>query len=255
MARRTRPSSRPRSTTVKEEVVPSRTTSSARRSACSPSPTPTKLEPAGLGERAQRLGAGVVDAGDQEAVGVDGGHELGEGGAVGLLGAPGVEVVGPDVGDDRGVRAVDQEGAVALVGLGDEEVAGPGVGVAAGRRQHPADGVRRVGAAGEQGDGEQRGGGGLAVRAGHGQHPAVGHHRGEPGRARQQPQPAAARLEHLGVVLAGGGGDHDGVAGPEVAEVGGVVAEVAGDAELAQRGQERGVLVVAAGDRRRRGRP
>ena len=36
--------------------------------------------------------------------------------------------------------------------------------------------------------------------------------------------------------------------GVGVADVGGVVAEVAGDAELAQRGQERGVVVVAAGD-------
>ena len=35
-------------------------------------------------------------------------------------------MVGGDVRDDRGVRAVDEEGAVALVGLGHEEVAGAG---------------------------------------------------------------------------------------------------------------------------------
>ena len=125
-------------------------------------------------------GAGVVDAADQEAalVGrVDPVQELHERRAVGLLGAPVVEVVGLDVGDHRGVRAVDEERAVALVGLGDEEVAGPLLGVATGRGEVAADGVRRVRAGGLQGHREQRGGRGLAVRAGDGEHAASGHHR------------------------------------------------------------------------------
>ncbi len=156
--------------------------------------------------------------------------------AVGLLGPPDVEVVGLDVGDDGGVRRVDEEGAVALVGLGDEQVAAPEVGVAPGRAEHPADGVRRVDAAGEQGDGQQRGGRGLAVRAGDGHHPAVEHHRLQAGRARQHQQSAALGLEDLRVVLARRGGDDHGVG---VAEVRGGVPEEAGHAELPQGREER----------------
>ena len=82
--------------------------------------------------------------------------------------------------------------------------------------------------------------------AGHGDHAAPGHRRLQPGRAGQDPQAAGPSLEHLGVVVVGGGGDHEGVG---VADVLGVVPEVDGHAELAQRRQERRVLVVAAGDR------
>ena len=110
-------------------------------------------------------GAVVVDAADEEPVGVDRVGELVERRGVGLVGPPVVEVVGLDVGDDRGVRPVDQEGAVALVGLGDEQVARALGGVDAGRGEVAADGVRRVGARGLERDGEQRGGRGLAVGA------------------------------------------------------------------------------------------
>ena len=55
----------------------------------------------GLGHGPQRGRPRVVDAGDEEPVAVDATDELGERGAVGLLGAPLVEVVGGDVGDDR----------------------------------------------------------------------------------------------------------------------------------------------------------
>ena len=111
------------------------------------SPTRDDREPAARGLRGQVGGAVVVDAADQEPVGVDPVEEVGEGRAVGLLGPPVVEVVGLDVGDDRGVRRVDEEGAVALVGLGDEQVAAAVVGVARRSRSSiAADGVRRVGA-------------------------------------------------------------------------------------------------------------
>ena len=109
--------------------------------------------PAGPGSRAplgQRARAGIVDAADQEPAGSTAVGELVERRGVGLLGAPEVEVVGLDVGHDRGVRPVDEEGAVALVGLGDEQVAAPRVGVAPGRGEHAADGVRRVGAGSQQ---------------------------------------------------------------------------------------------------------
>ena len=56
----------------------------------------------------------------------------------------------------------------------------------------------------------------------------------------------------LGVVLARRGRHDDRVG---VTEVGGVVAEVAGHAELAQRREEGRVVVVAAGDRDARAGP
>ena len=102
------------------------------------------LEAGRAGGRRERAGPRVVGAADQEAVAVDRVGELVEGRVVGLLGAPVVEVVGLDVGDDRGVRAVDEEGAVGLVGLGDEQVVGARVGVAAGGGEHSPDGVRRI---------------------------------------------------------------------------------------------------------------
>ena len=71
------------------------------------------------------------------------------------------------------------------------------------------------------------------------------HHRPQPGRPRQDPQPPAPALEHLGVVVARRRGDDERVG---VADVLGRVAEVARHAELAQAGQERRVVVVAAGD-------
>jgi hypothetical protein len=79
-----------------------------------------------------------------------------------------VEVVGLDVGDDRGVRAVGQERAVALVGLDDEQVAAAVVGVAGRLVEVAADGERRVDAAVLRRDGEHRGRRGLAVGAGDG---------------------------------------------------------------------------------------
>ena len=203
---------------------------------------------AGLGHGLQRGRPRVVDAGDEEAVTVDAADELGERGAVGLLGAPLVEVVGGHVGDDRCERGVDEERPVALVGLGHEERPRTGVGVAAGGGEQAADGVRRLRVAGEQRAGEQGGRGGLAVRAGDGDHPAAGHRGGQAGRARQEPQPASAGLGHLRVVLAGRRGHHDRVAGPEVAEVLGGVAAVDRHAELAQAGEEGGVRVVGPGD-------
>ena len=102
-------------------------------------PHPDDLEAAGPRDLGQRCGSGVVEAEHQEAGGVDPGHEVLEGRAVGLLGAPDVEVVGLDVGHHRGVRRVDQEGAVALVGLGDEDLARPLRGVGAGGGEVAAD--------------------------------------------------------------------------------------------------------------------
>ena len=138
------------------------------------------------------VGARVVGAHDEEARRVETRSSEGvEGGAVGLLGAVVVEVVGLDVGDQRGVRRVDEEGAVALVGLGDEQLAAAVVGVGAGLVELAADGEGRVGAAVLQRHGQQRGGGGLAVRAGDRDDRAALHHRLERGRSRQQPQPAS----------------------------------------------------------------
>ena len=154
-------------------------------------------------------------------------------------------MVGLHVGDQGGVRRVDEEGAVALVGLGHEQLAAAVVGVGAGLVQVAADGEGRVGAAVLQRDGQQRGGGGLAVGAGDGDHDAALHHRLQGGRARQQAQPAPGRLDDLGVVLAHGGGDDDGVG---VAEVGRGVADVAGGAQGAQRLEGARLLGVAAGD-------
>ncbi len=187
----------------------------------------------------------VVDAADQEAVAVDRRGEVLEAPAVGLLGPPHVEVVGRDVGDHGGVRAVDQEGAVTLVGLRHEEVAGTELRVVAGGGEHPTDGVRRVGAGSDQGRGEQRGRGRLAVGAGHRDDAGPGHHRPQAGGARQDPQAPAPALDHLGVVVARGSRDDERVG---VADMVGGVAQVAGHAELAQPGQERRVVVVAAGD-------
>ena len=164
---------------------------------------------------------------------------------VGLLGAPHVEVVGVDGRDHGGVRRVDEERAVALVRLGDEQVAGALLGVAAGLGEVTADGVRRVGVGREQRDGEQRGRGGLAVRARDGDHPPALHQRLERGRARQQPEPAPHRLDHLGVVLAYGRGDDDAVGVPHLR---GVLPDVDARTEGAQRRQHRSVLGVGAGD-------
>ena len=161
-----------------------------------------------LGERG---GTRVVDDADQEAVGVEGVGELVEGRDVRLLGPPVVEVVGLDVGHDRGVRRVVQERAVALVGLGDEQLAGARGRVDAGRGQVAADGVRRVRAGRLQRDREQRGRRRLAVGAGDGDHPTVGHHRGQRRRPGQHPQTLPLRLDVLGVVLTHRRRDDDGV--------------------------------------------
>ena len=108
---------------------------------------------------------------------------------------------------------VDEERAVALVGLGDEQVAAAVVRRwRRSRSRSPPIGVRRVGAAAQQRDGQQRGGRGLAVGAGDGDArggPAITD--AERGRARQQPQARGAGLDDLGVVLADRGRDDDGV--------------------------------------------
>ena len=194
--------------------------------------TVTTRRPAARCRSASAAAPGSSTTQTRKPVGVEGVGELVEGRDVRLLGPPVVEVVGLDVGDDRGVRRVVQERAVALVGLGDEQVAGAGGRVDAGRRQVATDGVRRVRAGRLQRDRQQRGRGRLAVGAGDGDHPPVGHHRGECGRARQHPQALAHGLDVLGVVLAHGGGHDERV---DVVHLVGGVAEVDGRAEVAQR--------------------
>ena len=188
------------STTMKVEVEPRKRRSSARTSESALSPTRTTTRPALDRRTAQVVGPGVVGADDEEPVGRDPVDEGVEGGAVGLGGAVVVEVVGLDVGDQCGVRRVDEEGPVALVGLGDEQLAAAVVGVGAGLVEVAADGEGRVGAAVLEGDGQQRGRGGLAVGAGDRDDDAALHHRLERRRARHQPQPALGRGHHLGVV-------------------------------------------------------
>ncbi len=104
-------------------MEPAKTRPSARRSASGDSPTPTAVIPR---SRAWRTRSAAPSSSTQTTRNPSGeirSRKSVEGGVVGLLRAPVVEVVGLDVGDDRGVRRVDQERAVALVGLGDEQVA------------------------------------------------------------------------------------------------------------------------------------
>ncbi len=117
--------------------------------------------------------------------------------------------------------------------------------VGAGLVELAADRERRVRGAVLQRDREQRGGGGLAVRAGDGDDLAAAHHRLERGGPRQQPQPQPLRLDHLGVVVPDGGGDHEGV---DVADLVGRVADVAARPERTQRLEGAGLLGVAAAD-------
>ena len=119
-----------------------------------------------------------------------------ERGPVGLLGAPVVEVVGLDVGDDRGVRPVvagrRRRSRRPRRRTGRRRRRRR----CAGRGEVATDGVRRVGAGRLQRDREQRGRRGLAVGAGHGEHPAAGHHRGE---RRRSGAASAARRRRLDV--------------------------------------------------------
>ena len=72
-----------------------------------------------------------------------------------------------------------------------------------------------------------------------------GHHRGQRRRPGQQPQPLAPGLDYSGLSSRDGRGDDQGV---DVADLLGVVAEVAPCAELAQGRQGRRVVAVAAAD-------
>ena len=78
------------------------------------------LDTLGRGSGSQPAGAGVVGAGDQEALRVKGFGKSDEGSLDRCLVGVVVEVVRLDVGDDGGERRQQQERAVALVGLGDE---------------------------------------------------------------------------------------------------------------------------------------
>src|SRR5690242_21525870 len=53
--------------------------------------------------------------------------------------SPDVQVVGLDVGDQCGVRRVDEEGSVALVRLGDEELARAVAGVVTRSEEHTSE--------------------------------------------------------------------------------------------------------------------
>ncbi len=170
----------------------------------------------------------VVDAADQETVGVDGVDELDERGPVGLLGPPDVEVVGLDVGDDRGVaggrrgrrrrsrRPRRRTGRRCRRGRCCRSARAPpptayvGSAPAASNAIVSRDVVVVLPCVPDDRD-----------------HPPALHHRCESGRPRQHPQAPASRLDDLGVVLAGGRGHDDGVG---VAQVVGVVAEPDGDA-------------------------
>ena len=226
-------------------VDPARSASATRQSCVRALPHRQRDQvvlPGGLEECA---GPGVVSAHDERAVRLHRADEVGERRVVGLLGPPHVEMVGIDIGHHRGLRVVDEERAVALVGLRHEEVAGTRVGVAPGGGEDTADRVRRIRAGGSERHRQHRGGRRLAVGAGDGDHGVPGHRRLQPGRPGQDPQPPGPALDDLGVVVVGGRGHDEGVG---VADVLGGVPQVDGYADLAHRREERGVLVVAAGD-------
>ena len=157
----------------------------------------------------------------------------------------------PHVRHDGDRRPADQERAVALVGLGTKTSPLPRWAFMPELGELAADRERRVTPAVLERDGEHRGGGGLAVRAGHGDRPVSGH--------RPRPAPAngaapagrLARPGQLGVVSRTAVDDHHGPGRPDLPRG---VPDLHPGPHGAQRGEQRGVLGVAARDRAGRGR-
>ena len=204
---------------------------------------PSAVRPNPVGERGR---ARVVSAGDEHAVTLHPGGELVERGVVGRrIVAVVLQVVRVHVGDhgDRGVQM--QEGAVGLVRLDHEDLAFAGMGVGAEAGHDGADEVGGIQAGADQGRRQHRAGARLAMGTRDGNLPRAGReHRGRR-RAMQDAEPAPQSLRDLRDVLGVGGADHDGVG---VVDVRRIVAEVTGDAEVAQRLDHRRLPDVAAGD-------
>ena len=168
-----------------------------------------------------------------------------------LRGPPVAEVVGVDVGDDGDLGRVLQERPVALVRLDDHHVTGAEVTAALGAGERAADDVGGVEPGAEQGADDHRRRRGLAVRARDRDPAAAEHQRPQRGAAVQHPQAPAPGLGELGVVLADGGGDDDGL---RVAQLLGAVPHVHVGAAGGQPTQVGGVGAVAAADARPRSR-
>ena len=163
------------------------------------------------------MGSRVVGAGDDRSAScLDSVAEFDEGFAHLLRGPVVVEVVGFDVGEDADRRFVEEERSVGFVRFGDEHVAGAQVGVRARRRQHSPDDEGRIDSAGLQRHGGHRRGRGLPMRTGHGYGPPVDHERGESSGAVQDTQSPTLGFDELGVVLADGRGDDEGIGLTEV---------------------------------------
>ncbi len=157
-----------------------------------------------------------------------------------------VQMLAVDVGDDGHDGGEFQERAVAFVGFDKQEVAAAhaGGGAADGFQaaSHHDGGIQP----GVTEDGGQHGGGGsLAVAAGHGDAELQAHQLGQQLATGNHRNLEAAGFLNLGVVLADGGADHQGLGSGEVGR--GVAFENAG-AQLAEAVGDGGQLEVGAAD-------
>ena len=149
----------------------------------------------------QRSRAGIVQAHDQSATGVDPVGEVIEHLHVGLGGPEEIEVVGLNVGHDRDVRAVLEQRAVALVGFGDEHVARAVIRVGTGLVELASDGERRLEAAVLQRDNGHRSGGRLSVGARDEQVAMTFHERRQHRRPQQHRDIQFTRGDEFGICL------------------------------------------------------